>query len=175
LNGISIRPAKEEDVSGIAEISIQAFRGHGGSIEAAERWVRCWMGAYPAYQYWVAESGGRVAGFISWRSEGAFMRPEPVIELDQLAVHSDFRNQGIGGKLIGQSLDEFLAWIQGNNPRLGNQVTAVVWVYALNPGAIKTYSAAHFLEVSGYRDQYGAGEIMMIRRVPVVAVPPRTE
>lgn len=170
---ILIRPAEERDIPGIAAVSVHAFRGHSGSMEAAERWVRSWFAAGPAYQYWVADSGGRIAGFISWRSEGGFLRPEPVIELDQMAVHEEFRGQGLSSRLIEESLEHFLGWVRDSNPLLGNQMTAVVWVYALNHAAIRAYEK-FFPEVAGYRRQYGAGEIMMIRRIPVVAVPDRT-
>ena len=55
---VAVRRAAEKDLPDIAWINRQAFAGNRGSVQAAEDWVRCWLRAFPLYQYFVAEREG---------------------------------------------------------------------------------------------------------------------
>ncbi|WP_338049718.1 GNAT family N-acetyltransferase [Psychromonas antarctica] len=51
----------------------------------------------------VAETNDEITGYIIWLQKSGF-RPAAVLELEQLAVSPNFQGQGIGRKLINESL-----------------------------------------------------------------------
>lgn len=50
---------------------------------------------YLAHEFWIAETGGEISGFLVWRNLG-----ESEFELLNLAVHPSHRRRGIGRKLL---------------------------------------------------------------------------
>lgn len=162
----TVRRAHGGDIPEISRINTATFLGNSGDLPAATSWVNCWFQAYPLYQYFVIEREGKVAGYIGWQVHGGFKRPEPVIELEQVALDEISRGQGIGPQLIEESLREVVRWVHETNRRIESHITIVVWGYAFNFNAMKAY--AHlFTEVTGLRQMYGdRSETMMRARVP---------
>jgi ribosomal protein S18 acetylase RimI-like enzyme len=70
-----------------------------------KKWIKCNFKVFPRMQYFVAQFKGKVLGYILWVEKGGF-RKNAVLELEQIAVHPDYRGIGIGTKLIKESLKE---------------------------------------------------------------------
>ncbi|KXF81937.1 GNAT family N-acetyltransferase [Enterovibrio coralii] len=94
-----IRLIREEDIPATALVHKAAFVRQGHSQE----WIQCNFNAFPRFQIYVAELDGKVVGYIIWNQKSGF-RPEAVLELEQLAVSPDFHGQGIGRRLVVESL-----------------------------------------------------------------------
>jgi ribosomal protein S18 acetylase RimI-like enzyme len=111
-----VRAAREEDLPEIAAIGAESFSGLR-PLENGNRWVRACWGAQPRMRYWVADRLGRLEGYILWIEKGGF-RPEAVVELEQIAVRTSLRGQGIGGELIRRSLRELGQLIERDHRRI---------------------------------------------------------
>ena len=96
---MKIRFMAKSDLEGAASVHKLAFIRQKNSLE----WIKCNFNAFPRFLNFVAEKNGEVAGYIIWVQKSGF-RPEAVIELEQLAVLPNFQGQGIGRKLINESL-----------------------------------------------------------------------
>ena len=96
---VSIRRMGAADIDRIASIHAVTFPRQHRSLE----WIESNYRAFPRVQYFIAAAGENVIGFIMWTQKSGF-RPEAVIELEQIAVRPDRRNQGIGELLIRRSL-----------------------------------------------------------------------
>lgn len=101
---MKIRPFNKNDLEKTAEVHKAAFIRQKMSKE----WIESNSNAYPRVQYYVAENkSNEIFGFIHWTQKSGF-RPEVVLELEQLAVHPDLQGQGIGTKLILESLPQVI-------------------------------------------------------------------
>ncbi len=113
---VVIRPARVGDLRGIAAVGSEAFSGLRPR-SSGRRWVNaCWKAA-PRMRYWVALSAGTVVGYILWLEKGGF-RAEAVLELEQVAVRSAVRGQGIGEALIRGSLRDLRRALRARGARL---------------------------------------------------------
>lgn len=99
LDLVVIRAMTAADLDYAARIHETAFPRQSHSLE----WVQCNFQAYPRMQYYVAEFNSQLLGFIHWTQKSGF-RQEVVLELEQIAVHSDYQAKGIGQLLIKQSV-----------------------------------------------------------------------
>jgi ribosomal protein S18 acetylase RimI-like enzyme len=66
-------------------------------------WLQCNLNAAPRFLNFVAEQNNHIVGYIIWVQKSGF-RAEAVLELEQLAVSPDVQCQGIGRRLIVESL-----------------------------------------------------------------------
>ena len=66
-------------------------------------WLECNLKAFPRFLCFVAEIDKDIIGYIIWAQKSGF-RPEVVLELEQIAVSTSRRGQGIGRNLIEESL-----------------------------------------------------------------------
>lgn len=163
-----IREATVDDVPSIARINAEAFLGHRGDQQMAAEWIASQLRAAPRVLMFVGEVEGKVVGYITWEMHGGFRRPEPVVELEQLAVDEAYRGRDFGDALVSESVQKVVAAIRRMNDRVESSVTAVVWSYVLNQNAMRVY-ARWFGETKGFRTQYGdRSEVMFARRIPVV-------
>ena len=92
---------READLDAVAAI-------HGASFPRqlhSREWIAANARAYPKTRVYVAESGGRVVGFVMWSEKSGF-RAQAVLELAQIAVAPEHRRQGIAEALIRRSLPE---------------------------------------------------------------------
>ncbi|MFH0739574.1 MAG: GNAT family N-acetyltransferase [bacterium] len=99
---IKIVKMQKSDISQVAKIANQCFRGYG-SLAGAKKWITCNFSAFPRSQYFVAKEEGKVFGYILWIEKGGF-RKESVWELEQVAVAPDCQGRGVGAQLITDSL-----------------------------------------------------------------------
>jgi ribosomal protein S18 acetylase RimI-like enzyme len=104
LEKILIKRMKEHQIEEVADIASRCFSGLKEKNEA-KKWIKCNFKAFPRMQYFVAQFKGKVLGYILWVEKGGF-RKNAVLELEQIAVHPDYRGIGIGTKLIKESLKE---------------------------------------------------------------------
>jgi ribosomal protein S18 acetylase RimI-like enzyme len=113
---ILIRRMKEKQIEEVADIASKCFSGLKGKGKA-KKWIRCNFKAFPRMQYFVAQLRGKVLGYILWVEKGGF-RENAVLELEQIAVHPDYRGIRIGTKLIRESLKELKDYLRKRRSKL---------------------------------------------------------
>jgi len=107
---MQIKKATKKYLNGIVKIASENFSGLKDKNNA-KKWVRCNFSAFPRTQYFVAEENKEICGYILWIEKGGF-RNESVFELEQIAVGKKFQGQGIGTKLITESLPEIKKYLK---------------------------------------------------------------
>lgn len=109
LAKVEVRMMIPREIPEAAKIACENFSGLRSYPNAA-RWMRCNLSSFPRMQYFVAVFQRKIVGYILWVEKGGF-RAESVWELEQIAVAEEFRNWGIGCKLIQNSramLEQYL-------------------------------------------------------------------
>lgn len=146
-------PLDLEDVGCLHEI---AFPRQGHSHE----WIECNFGAFPRMQYFVAEEGGRVVGYIHWTQKSGF-RPEVVLELEQIAVRPDRRGRGIGEALINRSLPEVGRHLRERGALLKH----IIVTTRSDNAAQRLYRKTLGAEIEAViKNLYSADEVLMVAR-----------
>ena len=174
-NEITIRPARAADLDAIAKINSQVFLGNRDNLEKASQWIDCLFNSFPIYHYYVLTLKGtkKIIGYIGWQVHGGFLRSSPVIELEQIGIDSEFQKQGLAIKLIKQSMQMMVDWMQDNNTRIESHIHFIVWVYAHNQNAVKVYKRIFDEAEKGRRSQYGDREEIMLRKKVIMVRPAR--
>lgn len=136
----------------------------------------------PIMQYWVASTNDKqmtallpyptvryqtkVVGYVRWVEHGG-IRPNAVIELEQIAVHHEYQERGIAPNLIDLSLEEL-----ANELKNGNRKIKLVYVSTGdNNSAQKLYKKTLGAEVdtkihSFYEDsKLNVNELIMLARI----------
>jgi ribosomal protein S18 acetylase RimI-like enzyme len=62
-------------------------------------WLECDFNAFPRFLCFIAQNDNEILGYITW-SHKSGLRPEAVLELEQLAVLPKYQGKGIDRKLI---------------------------------------------------------------------------
>lgn len=94
---IMIRSANEKDINGLAKLMGEL--GYPTTeIEMDQRFKK--INANPLYNTIVAEINGEIVGMIGIIIGYRYEKNEDYIRIVALVVASDYRKQGIGGKLI---------------------------------------------------------------------------
>lgn len=164
-----IRRAVESDLPAIASINAAVFLGDRDRLESALEWATCWFRAFPLYQYFVIEEGGKFAGYAGWQMHGGFNRAEPVVELDQIGIDRSYQGLGLAPLLTQQCIRELVEWVQLKNSRIESHVTFTVWGYTFNFNAMSVYAKQFGDGVCGFRTQFGSRAESMLRlRVPII-------
>lgn len=107
---IKILRAKKTNLIEISQIASETFSGLKDKKTSA-KWIKCNLESFPRTQYFIAVLDKQVAGYILWIEKGGF-RKESVFELEQIAVKKEFQGQGIGKKLINDSLIEIKKYLK---------------------------------------------------------------
>lgn len=156
---VDVRPAVEGDLEAIASIGSEAFSGLR-PLSEGRRWVEaCWRAA-PRMQYWVAGRSGTILAYILWLEKGGFRR-EAVLELEQVAVRSELRGQGIGEALIRASLDG----VRRSLATRGSRLKLVEVTTGSEQGAVGFYARALGTEVAAtIPDVFRGDEYILIAR-----------
>ena len=153
---MNIRQMMAHDINPVAEVHKAAFVRQTMSQE----WIRCNFSAYPRMLLFIAEEGCVIAGYIHWTQKSGFRRAV-VLELEQLAVHPDFRRRGIGELLITVSLP----LVRTHLADRGATLKHIIVTTRADNYAQKLYKKTLNVETEAtIADLYSADEVFMIRR-----------
>ncbi|HEY4519624.1 MAG TPA: GNAT family N-acetyltransferase [Candidatus Paceibacterota bacterium] len=177
---ILVLPACIKDLDFLAYINQECFAGNA-DIGSAFEWLKARF-LDPVFDIRVAEIDGAVAGYIVWEIKGGWNRKKPVVELEQLAVGTQYRNQGVASTLVEQSLPSVGTWVRNTNKHCCvepdtvetahvNHATIIVWTAEDNP--VNKIYRKFFHTMSGSRRQYGRQEHMLLGVIPLP--PPKSE
>lgn len=149
MNDVTLRPYAAPDLPAIRQLTVDSFEGVTleQNVEAALGLLRGhdwrWRKARHIDEdvaadrdgIFVAESGGRIVGYITTRSDHEAGKGR----IPNLAVAAGFRNRGLGRRLIEHALDHFRA--QGLE-------YAIIETMAQNAIGNSAYPACGFVEVA---------------------------
>jgi ribosomal protein S18 acetylase RimI-like enzyme len=153
---MNVRQMTAHDIQPVAEVHKAAFVRQTMSRD----WIQCNFNAYPRMQLFVAEEGGAIAGYIHWTQKSGF-RTTVVLELEQLAVHPDFQDRGIGRHLITESLP----LVRAQLAKRGATLKHIIVTTRADNYAQKLYQKTLGVETeTTITDLYSADEVFMIRR-----------
>ena len=110
---IIIRRMIESDIAAAGDVQQRAFPRQ----RDCRLYVACNFRAYPRMQYFVAETDGHIVGYILWTYKSGF-RAEVVIEREQMAVDPICQGQGIGRRLILETLPHIIEQIHASGAHL---------------------------------------------------------
>lgn len=156
-----IQKATKNHITEIAEVNRACFSGNKPT-GVAEKWVQSHFNQGDQYHYFVFEEDGKVGGYVSWEIRGGFAREIPVIELEQLAVHPDFRGKGIGTKLVEETFPLMKQWVHEQQPE-AKQMRVCIWTKKENSKAQTIYLRVCNEGEKGERKIYGSSEEVMLR------------
>jgi ribosomal protein S18 acetylase RimI-like enzyme len=156
----TIRRATRKDIPQIAVINSSGFQGNRADEAAALQWVQDHFNSGNLYHYYVVEREGKILAYIGWEIHGGYLRANPSVELEQLAVLPEYMDQKLGGVLIDTTMREMKNWVQARNNRIEGNIRFFVWGYFDNDRAHAVYRQ-HFPQAGGFRQQFGPrAEIM---------------
>lgn len=104
----------QDDVGEVAKIHSLQFPRQESSYE----WIKCNFAAFPRIMLFVArDEQDRVVGYVQWIQKSGF-RKQAVIELEQIAVLTNYQGKGTGTKLIKESLNQIQIYLEDSNSKL---------------------------------------------------------
>ena len=153
-----VRRAAASDIEEIATIHREAFPRQRDS----EAWVKATLSAVPRILTFVLALDSSVAGYIFWAQKSG-IRPSVVLELDQVAIVSQFRRQGYGERLIRESLALVAAELKGNGQSLRSVLVSTRADNAAQSLYAKILGAKVVASIEGL---YSATEVFMLAERP---------
>lgn len=155
----SIKHLGPADINEIVPIYLDAFHGMT-KREEVKQWMGCRLGAFPQVRCYGIWRNGELLGYIVWEEHGGF-RTKAVLELEQIAVKSQFRGQGIGTQLIVDSLIDIKACLK----KRGATFKLIKIQTGIENGVQRLYKKALGAEfVATIPDLYRSDEQVMIAR-----------
>lgn len=154
---ILVRFAVPEDIPAIAEIHKSSFPRQRDSHD----WVASTIAAGPRLLACVLVSNETIAGYIFW-AQKAGIRPAAVLELEQIAVAPQVRNQGFGGTLIRDSLALVTSMLEQNQQSVSRILVSTRTDNAAQKLYTRVLGAAVEAELSGL---YSGNEVFMVARL----------
>ncbi len=156
-NGVTIRVLDEGDLDATAAVHQASFVRQ----QCSKEWLHCNFNAFPRSQLFVAENvKNEITGYILWCQKAGF-RSEVVLELEQLAVHPAHQGQGIGTRLILESLPLVQRQLQSR----GATVKHIMVTTRADNAAQRLYRKTLNAEVEAtVCNLYSADEVVMISR-----------
>ncbi|MDO8559561.1 MAG: GNAT family N-acetyltransferase [bacterium] len=160
---VTVRPATPNDLPGIVAVAQVCFPQDNGTAALTEAWHRGGMTAYPKTQYFVALRDGRIIGYSSWSFIGGFQAG--VVELEQLGVHPDHRNQGVATAMMEQGFAAVQTFVR---EQVGRELHAIKVDTASDNVAQRAYRKVLGAEVEATLKDFlfGNAEVIMIKRFP---------
>lgn len=153
-----VRRATSTDLTEIAVIHRQAFPRQGES----ETWVRATLSAIPRLLSFVLVIEDAVMGYIFWAQKSG-IRSSAVLELDQIAVATQFQRQGHGERLIKESLALVVVELKDK----GQSLKAVLISTRADNDAQRLYAKVLGARVVASIDGlYSAPEVLMLVESP---------
>ena len=151
-----VRAMAAEDIEQVSVIHNRVFVRQGRSRE----WVECNFRAFPRMRYFVAQDEGRLEGYIHWTERSGF-RERVVLELEQLGVRPERQGQGVGRRLIVESLSLVGKAIAGR----GAVIQHIVVTTRADNAAQRLYRDVLGAEIeAAIPGLYSADEVFMIAR-----------
>jgi ribosomal protein S18 acetylase RimI-like enzyme len=114
---MNIRPATEHDLDSISQVYSECFPDERNHL----LWIKSSFNSFPRGVYYVVEQRGVIAGYILWCVKNGF-RDATIVELEQIAVDSQYAGAGLGRRLITDSFEKFKQHVEDT----GNKVGAVM-------------------------------------------------
>lgn len=146
------------DSTAIAAIHREAFPRQRQS----EAWVTATLAAAPRILVFVLEHDASPVGYIFWAQKSG-IRPEAVLELDQMAVLSQFQGLGFGERLIKESP----ILVKSELTTTGQTVKSVLVSTRADNQAQRLYAKALGAKiVATIEGLYSAAEVLMIAERP---------
>jgi ribosomal protein S18 acetylase RimI-like enzyme len=153
---MNVRRINADDVQSVATVHRETFTRHKDSKE----WIHCNFDAYPRIQIFAAEVDGDIKGFIMWTQRSGF-RENSVLELEQIAVHPEHQGEGIGTRLIEESLPVVEGWLAERDSTIE---TIIVGTRTDNE-AQRLYKKALNAEPAAIIEDYASGnELFLVSR-----------
>jgi ribosomal protein S18 acetylase RimI-like enzyme len=151
-----IRAMVAEDIEQVSGIHSRVFVRQGRSRE----WIESNFRAFPRMRYFVAQEAERIVGYIHWTERSGF-REKVVLELEQLGVAPARQGQGIGRRLIVESLPLVAKAITGR----GAAIQHIVVTTRADNAAQRLYRNALGARIEATISRlYSADEVFMIAR-----------
>ena len=126
----------------------------------SREWVEASFKASPKTLSFVAELEGQVIAYAFWTQKSGF-RPAAVLELEQIAVHPQFRGQGVGRTLIERSLPMAKVALA----KQGSTLKHVIVTTRADNHAQALYRQTLGVEVEAViKNLYSADEVLMVSR-----------
>ncbi|MCP3674319.1 MAG: GNAT family N-acetyltransferase [Gammaproteobacteria bacterium] len=146
----------KEDLCPASIVHEQAFPRQ----RLSQQWLDCSLKSYPCTLCFVVTINENVVGYIIWVQKSGF-RPEVVLELYQIAVLPNFQDQGIGHKLIMESLPEVRHLLSEQKSKLKH----IIVTTRADNFAQKLYKQTLGAEVEAtISNLYSADEVIMVAR-----------
>ena len=144
------------DLEDAAQVHKLAFPRQKYSFE----WLQCNLNAAPRFLNFVAVVNDQIVGYIIWVQKSGF-RSEAVVELEQLAVEPNFQGQGIGRKLIKESL----SLVKEHLVKNGSTLKHILVTTRADNFAQQLYKDTLGAEIeTTISNLYSADEVLMIAR-----------
>jgi len=152
----TVRKASVRDSALISAIHREAFARQQNS----EQWVSATLAASPRFYCYVVEVGTDVAGYIFWAQKSG-IRPEAVLELDQVAVLRKYQGMGHAEKLIRESILQ----VERDLTEGGQKIKTVLVSTRADNFAQRLYAKILGVKiVARIDDLYSAAEVIMISK-----------
>ncbi len=150
------RAMERDDLSKASLIHKEAFARQRLSFE----WLQCNLNSFPRALCYVAECELSLAGYIIWSQKSGF-RSEVVLELEKIAVLPSHHGQGVGRKLI----EESLLLVKDQLTLQGSKLKHIVATTRADNHAQKLYRTTLGAEVeANISNLYSADEVFMVAR-----------
>ena len=153
---VIITHMNRDDILAVAKVHSQQFpRQHNSSL-----WISCNFSAFPRIMLFIArDEKGHVVGYIQWIQKSGF-RKESVIELEQIAVLKKHQGNGIGTKLVKESLSFIKDYLNDSNSILKS---VLVTTRTDNAAAQALYKKALGAEeIAVIKGLYSHDEVIML-------------
>ena len=151
-----VRKASMRDSTAIAAIHREAFARQ----QQSEQWVASTLAAEPRFYCCVVEVDAEMAGYIFWAQKSG-IRPEAVLELDQVAVLKRYQGLGYAEQLIRKSM----ALVEQELAEAGQKIKAVLVSTRADNLAQRLYAKVLDVKtVAQIDDLYSAAEVIMISK-----------
>tara|TARA_R110000868_G_scaffold202212_1_gene449745 strand:- start:1021 stop:1488 length:468 start_codon:yes stop_codon:yes gene_type:complete len=153
-----IRLATEQDIGSISQIYLHCFPNERNHL----LWITSSFKSFPRSAYFVVEQQGIIKGYILWCVKNGF-RESTIIELEQLAVDTQYSGKGIGRQLIADSFKQFKQHVAETGHKVGAvMVTTTEGNYA-EKLYISTLNVSRAAILSGYAS---GNEVILYTRLP---------
>ena len=147
----------EENLDEVAAVHAEAFSRQKNSL----LWVKATSAAFPRSLCFCLKNDGAVIGYIFWMQKSG-IRPEAVLELEQIAVVKKHRGKGHAAALIRESLAQARKILAANN----QSVKTVLVSTRIDNAAQKLYASVLGAKVEAtVSNLYSADEVFMVAHV----------